>query len=174
MTNLFGYFLIAHVFGKLLGKYHEPGDLCFGYVIWYGLTRVLMEPLRSSDFQMGEDGYWSWVWSMIFVFVGTLLIVANHIVRLIIKKKKGAYKVKPYDTKLGIISTLAIVVVGAALTAVGAYLMSSNQFVQVVALNKFNVGIILLVLGASALITLGISLPILFNSTNKQSEPLGD
>jgi prolipoprotein diacylglyceryltransferase len=34
LTNLFGYFFIAHVFGKALGKYHEPGDLCFGYVIW--------------------------------------------------------------------------------------------------------------------------------------------
>lgn len=174
MTNLFGYFLIAHFFGKLLGKYHEPGDLCFGYVIWYGLTRVLMEPLRFGEFKMGQDGYWSWVWSMIFVFVGTLLIVVNHIVRLIIKKKNNKYEAKPYDTKLGIISTLAIVVVGGALIAVGAYLMSSNQFVQVVDLNKFNVGIILLVLGASVLITLGISLPILFNAKSKQPEPLGE
>ena len=170
LTNLFGYFLIAHVFGKLLGKYHEPGDLCFGYIIWYGLTRVLMEPLRSTEYQMGENGYWSWVWSMIFVFVGTALIVINHIVRLIIKKKKNTYEVKPYDTKLGVISTIAIVIVGGALVAVSAFLMSSNKFVEVVALNKFNVGIILLVLGASALITLGISLPILFNSLNNQPE----
>ena len=171
MTNLFGYFLIAHFFGKLLGKYHEPGDLCFGYVIWYGLTRVLMEPLRFGDFKMGEDGYWSWVWSMIFVFVGTLLIVANHIVRLILKKKNNQYEAKPYDTKLGIISTLVIVAVGGALLAYGAYLMSSNQFVQVVDLNRFNVGIILLVLGASVLLTLGISLPILFESLNRGAEP---
>ena len=174
LTNLFGYFLIAHVFGKLLGKYHEPGDLCFGYVIWYGLTRVLMEPLRSSDYQMGENGYWSWVWSMIFVFAGTLLIVGNHIVRLIIKKKKNVYKIKPYDTKLGIISTIAILVVGGALVAVSAYLMSSNKFVEVVALNKFNVGIILLVLGASVLITLGISLPILFESFKNQPEVVNE
>ena len=172
MVNLFGYFLLAHVFGKLLGKYHEPGDLCFGYVIWYGLTRVLMEPLRSSDFQMGENGYWSWVWSMIFVFVGTLLIVGNHIVRLIIKKKKNAYEVKPYDMKLGIISTAIIVIVGGALTALGAYLMGSNKFVEVVAYNSFNIGVIILVLGASVLLTLGISLPILFNANNKQPEPL--
>ena len=174
LTNLFGYFLIAHVFGKLLGKYHEPGDLCFGYVIWYGLTRVLMEPLRSSDYQMGENGYWSWVWSMIFVFAGTLLIVANHIVRLIIKKKKNVYKVKSYDTKLGIISTIAILIVGGALIGVSAYLMSSNKFVEVVALNEFNVGIILLVLGASVLITLGISLPILFESFKNQPEVVNE
>ncbi len=170
MVNLFGYFLLAHVFGKLLGKYHEPGDLCFGYVIWYGLTRVLMEPLRSSDFQMGENGYWSWVWSMIFVFVGTLLIVGNHIVRLIIKKKKNAYEVKPYDMKLGIIATAIIIIVGGALTAVGAYLMGSNKFVEVVAYNSFNIGVIVLVLGASVLLTLGISLPILIESFNTPVE----
>jgi hypothetical protein len=170
MVNLFGYFLLAHVFGKLLGKYHEPGDLCFGYVIWYGLTRVLMEPLRSSDFQMGENGYWSWVWSMIFVFVGTLLIVGNHIVRLIIKKKKNAYEAKPYDMKLGIIATAIIVIVGGALTAVGAYLMGSNKFVEVVAYNSFNIGVIVLVLGASVLLTLGISLPILIESFNTPVE----
>ena len=173
-TNLFGYFLIAHFFGKLLGKYHEPGDLCFGYVIWYGLTRVLMEPLRYGEFKMGENGYWSWVWSMIFVFAGTLLIVINHIVRLIIKKKKNTYEVKPYDTKLGFISTVAIVAIGGALAAIGIYMMNANKFVEIVELNSFNIGIILLVLGVSALITLGISLPILFNSLNKQSEPLGE
>ena len=169
-TNLFGYFLIAHVFGKLLGKYCEPGDLCFGYVIWYGLTRVLMEPLRYAEFQMGENGYWSWVWSMIFVFAGTLLIVANHIVRLIIKKKKNAYEVKPYDTKLGLISSIAIIALGGALTVIGAYLMSSNKFVEVVEYNKFNVGLIVLVLGASVLLTLAISVPIFIQAMNKPTE----
>ena len=171
MTNLFGYFLIAHFFGKLLGKFHEPGDLCFGYVIWYGLTRVLMEPLRYGEFKMGENGYWSWVWSMIFVFAGTLLIVINHIVRFIIKKKNNTYKVKPYDTKLGFISTVAVVAIGGALAAIGIYMMNTNKFVQVVELNKFNTGIILLVLGASVLITLAISLPILVESLNKGTEP---
>ena len=168
LTNLFGYFLIAHVFGKALGKYHEPGDLCFGYVIWYGLTRVILEPLRYGDFKMGENGYWSWVWSMIFVFAGTLLIVINHIVRLIIKKKKNTFEVKPYDTKLGIISTLIIVIVGGALLTTGLIMMTSNKFEEVVEYNLFNGGLIILVLGASTLLTLGISLPILFESFKNQ------
>ena len=168
LTNLFGYFLIAHVFGKALGKYHEPGDLCFGYVIWYGLTRVILEPLRYGDFKMGENGYWSWVWSMIFVFAGTLLIVINHIVRLIIKKKKNTFEVKPYDTKLGIISTLIIVIVGGALLTTGLIMMISNKFEEVVEYNLFNGGLIILVLGASSLLTLGISLPILFESFKNQ------
>ena len=108
---------------------------------------------------------------MIFVFAGTLLIVVNHVVRLIIKKKKNTYEVKPYDTKLGFISTVAVVAIGGALTAIGIYMMNTNRFVEIVELNNFNVGIILLVLGASVLITLAISLPILFESLNKGPEP---
>ena len=170
VANLLGYFVIAHVFGKALGKYHEPGDLGFAYVIWYGLTRALMEPLRSADYQMGDNGYWSWVWSMVFVLAGTLLIVINHIVRYIIKKKKTTYEVKPYDKKLGIISTSIIVIVAASLIAVGAFLMISNEFLDQVAYNNFNIGLIILVLGVSALTTLGISLPILIESFKKQRE----
>ena len=167
-SNLFGYFLIAHVFGKLLGKYHEPGDLCFAYVIWYGLTRVLMEPLRSSDYQMGENGYWSWVWSMIFVLAGTLLIVVNHLVRYFIKKKKNKYIVQPYDKKLGIIATAIIVLVGASLLVPGALLMINNTFVEKVEYNGFNIGLMLLILGVSALLTLVISLQILFAAKKNQ------
>ena len=170
ISNLFGYFLIAHVFGKLLGKYHEPGDLCFGYVIWYGLTRVLMEPLRSQEYQMGEDGYWSWVWSMIFVLAGTLLIVINHLVRYFIKKKKNTYQVQSYDIQLGIIATGVIVIVSAALLIPGILLMSSNNFVTKVEYNGFNIGLMLLILGVSALLTLAISLQILFSALKKQPD----
>ena len=167
ITNLFGYFLIAHVFGRALKKYLEPGDLCFGYVIWYGLTRVLLEPLRHPEFKMGPDGYWSWVWSMFFVAVGTLLIVINHIVRLVIKKKQNKLIIQPYDHKLGLISSIVIVVLGAALLSLGLYLMNSTGFIKVVEYNGFNVGLIILILGASVLLTLGISLSILITSLKK-------
>ncbi len=164
ISNLLGYFVIAHVFGKALGKHNEPGDLCFGYVIWYGLTRVLMEPLRSTDFQMGQNGYWSWVWSMIFVFAGTLLIVINHLVRYFLRKKKGEQVVAKRNNKLfGIVSSLIIIAVSAALIIPGALLMINNPFNAVVAYNSFNVGLIILVLGCSALLSLGISLPILID-----------
>ena len=170
--NLLGFFVLAHVFDKALHKYHEPGDIGCGYIIWYGMTRVLMEPLRSADYQMGDKGYWSWLWSMVYVIVGTLLIVINHVVRLIIKKKKNTYEVKPYDKKLGIISTVIIVVVSAALLAVGAYMMASNEFVAKVEYNSFNIGSMILVLGISAFLTLGISLPILIESMKKQNNAL--
>ena len=168
MINLFGFFLLAHVFGKALGKYKEPGDLGGGYVIWYGLTRVLLEPLRDNSFQMGENGYWSWVWSMIFVLAGTLYIVLNHVVRTIIKTKKGTYEAKPCDTKVGIISTAIIVIISAVLITIASILMTKNSFVTKVEYNGFNAGLMILVLGVSALTTLGISLPILFKSLKKQ------
>ena len=174
VSNLLGFFVLAHIFDKALHKYHEPGDIGCGYIIWYGMTRVLMEPLRSADYQMGDKGYWSWLWSMVYVIVGTLLIVVNHIVRLIIKKKKGTYVVQPYDKKLGIISTAIIIVVSGSLLAVGAYMMATNEFVTKVEYNSFNIGSMILVLGISAFLTLGISLPILFGGLNKQNEAFNE
>ena len=166
-TNLLGYFVIAHVFGKALKKFLEPGDLCFGYVIWYGMTRVLMEPLRSADYQMGNNGYWSWVWSMLFVLIGTLLVVVNHIVRLIIKKKKNLYEVKSYDRVAGIVSSALYVVLGFGLVGGALALMLSNKMETVVAYNAFNSGLMLLVVGVSLLLLLAISLPVLINSFKK-------
>ena len=168
IANLLGYFVIAHIFGKALRKYTELGDLCFGYVIWYGLTRVLMEPLRSTDFQMGLNGYWSWVWSMIFVLVGTLLIVVNHFVRFVLKTKNNAYHVRPYDKKLGIISSILIILVSLTLIATGGTLMNYHDFEAKVLYNGFNIGLILLILGISVFFTLGISIPILYGSLIKK------
>ena len=171
VVNLLGYFVLAHVFGKALRKYTELGDLGAGYIIWYGMTRVLMEPLRSASYKMGPDGYWSWVWSMIFVVVGTLMIVANHIVRHVLRKKNNTYHVKPYDQKLGIISSILIILIGSALIATGAFMMANNAFELKVCYNGFNAGLIVLVLGIAIVTTLGISLPILLSSL-KKSEPI--
>ena len=171
VTNLLGYFVLAHVFGRALRKYTEMGDVGFGYIIWYGLTRVFMEPLRSTDYQMGNDGYWSWVWSMIFVFVGTLCIVLNHIIRSVLRKKNNAYNVKENDKKVGIIGSAVVAVVGIALILVGALLMANNQFETKVTYNGFNVGLIILILGVSALLCLGISIKkILFANNKPQNE----
>ena len=164
ISNLLGYFLIAHLFGKALGKYYEPGDLCFAYVIWYGLTRVLMEPLRSADYQMGDNGYWSWVWSMVFVLAGTLLIVINHIVRYILKKKKSVFnKERPINRIIfsGVFMSVKLVIaLGLIITAI--ILMVLNEFKTEVAYSGFNIGLICLVSGLSLLISLVATLFTLF------------
>ena len=156
VANLLGYFVIAHVFGKALGKYHEPGDLCFAYVIWYGLTRVLMEPLRSADYQMGENGYWSWVWSMIFVLAGSLLIVINHLIRFFIKlKKKSFVSNRPINRIVfsGVFMSIKAII-GLGLIVVAIILMTSNAFKEEVAYNGFNIGLICLITGISLLVAI--------------------
>ena len=171
VVNLLGFFVLAHVFGKALRKYTEIGDVGFGYIVWYGLTRVFMEPLRHPSFQMGEKGYWSWVWSMVFVVVGTLCIVANHIIRSLVRKKRDAYHVEESDKKVGIVGSTAIAIIGIALIVVGAVLMANNQFQTVVLYNGFNTGLILLILGISIFLCLGVSLKkLLFAIKKPQNE----
>ena len=170
ISNLLGYFVLGHVFGKALRKYLEYGDVGAGYIIWYGMTRVLLEPLRDSSYQMGNNGYWSWVWSMIYVLVGTLMIIANHIIRNVIRKKKGELVVTPNDKNVGLIGSIIVAIVGGAILAGAIYLLTSNKFETVVAYNGFNIGLMLLVLGVSVLLGLAISLPIFFRSLNKEKE----
>jgi phosphatidylglycerol:prolipoprotein diacylglycerol transferase len=170
ISNLLGYFVLGHVFGKALRKHLEYGDVGAGYIIWYGMTRVLLEPLRDSSYQMGNNGYWSWVWSMIYVLVGTLMIIANHIIRNIIRKKKGELVVTPNDKNVGLIGSIVLAIVGGAILAGAIYLLTSNKFETVVAYNGFNIGLMLLVLGVSVLLGLAISLPIFFRSLNKEKE----
>ena len=159
LTNLLGFFVLAHVFGKALRKYTELGDLAFGYIVWYGLTRVFMEPIRDSAYKMN---FWSWFWSFAFVVIGTLLIVGNHIVRYIIRKKKGEFHAKKNAFNVGVISTLAIAAASLGLMIPGILTMVNNTFENTEPIfNQFNIGLTLFVLGISVFLCLGISIPIL-------------
>ena len=169
IVNVTGYFVLSQLFGKKLRKYVEFGDVGFGYFIWYGLTRVFMEPLRYGAFNMGPSGFFSWIESFGYVFVGIAAIIINHIVRDIIRRKNNTLHVKPYDKKLGIISSAIIIVISAAFIAVGAYLMSTGTFVNAMCYNQYNTGIMFLVLGIAVFCCLGVSLPILFNSLKGQT-----
>lgn len=88
MTNIAGYFAIRYGLGIGLKNVKQPLDMAFSYLIWYGLTRVIMEPLRDTSFNMGTDGNWSYIWGFVFVGVGILLIVGNHVIRYMLTKKK--------------------------------------------------------------------------------------
>ncbi len=159
IANLLGYFVLAHVFGKKLRKFTELGDLGFGYIVWYGLTRVFMEPLRDANYKMGEKGYWSWVWALVFVVAGVLAIVVNHIVRYILKKKADKFKAKKSDKMVGLISSLVILALSGVLLTFGVSLLTSNSFVPTLVFNGFNNGLMLLILGIAVLSTLGIAIP---------------
>ena len=147
LVNLFGYFVIAHLFGIKFSKFTAPGDLCFGYVIWYGYTRVFMEPLRDSSYNMGADGYWSWLWSLIFVAAGSLLIAINHIVRFILNKRKNIDS--PFSIRDNVAGGVTLLTLSLVFIVVGSVLMASNEGGLSIALNGFNIGVIYLVSGVS-------------------------
>ena len=157
-VNLLGYFVLAHVFGKALRKYTELGDLAYGYVIWYGLTRVFMEPLRSSSYKMGSEGSWSWIWAMVFTVLGTLLIVINHLVNYLLEKKKGEYHVKKNDKIVGLVSGGLLLVSGLLLFIFGLMsIVNNQQYKSMVNYNGYTIGWMMLVVGISLLVCLVIS-----------------
>jgi len=171
MINFFGYFVLAHLFGRKLRKYTEFGDLAFGYVVWYGLVRVILEPLRDKVDQMNT---WSWYWCFVFVIVGTLLIVANHVIRRIIRIKKNELVVKKNTEQVGIISTFAIVVAGCAalIPALSLILTNSYQYTEEkgLTLDGFNWGLILLMISVSILLCLAISIPKIVDGRKRRLE----
>ena len=154
-TNLFGYFVIAHVFGIALRKYTELGDLAFGYIIWYGLTRVIMEPLRDTSFNMGKNGFWSWIWSLVFVIGGALLIALNHLIRYMLKPRE-------INRKQYIIGSGAVFTTFLALFIPAIILMNSGAAQATLVLNKFTWGLILLALAIAVVLGLVITIPPLF------------
>lgn len=161
ITNMLGFFVLAHVFGKALRKYTQYGDIACGYIIWYGLTRVFMEPLRDPTFNMGNNGYWSWIWSLAFVSIGSLLIGINHLVRWILKPRD-------VNMKVYLIGTIAVSVVSVTLLTVGAILMGTGHFVQTLSFTQYNWGIICLFLGLSVLFSLLVTLPPFFIKKKEQ------
>ncbi|MCQ2802749.1 MAG: prolipoprotein diacylglyceryl transferase [Bacilli bacterium] len=163
IINLAGYFVIRYAFGKGLKKYIELGDLGALYLVWYGYTRTILEPLRHPSFNMGKDGYWSWIWSLGFIFGGMLLICANHVVRYYLNKKKNNAKLLNLSCKSWLISTISIFAVGLILVVIGSIVMSQNTYSKTIGLNAFNNGLIVLVSGVSIWCLLGVTLPSLID-----------
>lgn len=61
ITNLVGYFVIVYGIPKIFGKHLSKGDLFCLYIVWYGLTRVLLEPLRNAEFEYGNSLLTAWL-----------------------------------------------------------------------------------------------------------------
>ena len=162
VTNLIGYFVIRFAIGKGLRKYLELGDLAFLYIAWYGLTRVIMEPLRDTHFNMGNDGYWSWFWSFVFVVGAVLLIVINHLVRFVIEEKKGTGITIKNSFKKGMIAMLSFLAVSIIFIVLAIVFMSRGKFESFIAFNDFNNGLIFLVLGVSFLLMTCLACPYIY------------
>lgn len=86
ITNMAGYFIIYYAIRIPLKKHLSLGDLAGCYVSWYGLTRIILEPLRynaKNGFQY-DASYFS-AWGMLIG--GFLIIIALHIYDAIRWKK---------------------------------------------------------------------------------------
>ena len=143
--NVGGYFIIAELFGRKLRKYTELGDLAFGYIIWYGLVRALLEPLRDGNYNMGQDGYWSWIWSVCFIAIGMALIAVNHIVRYLIKKHFNPNEGKPNKNTPYIITLVIFGVIALSGLIAGIVMMSTSTLPTKLEFNQFTWGTFILI-----------------------------
>ena len=88
----------------LLKKKLAPGDILSSYFIWYGLIRIILEPLRDSNFNMGSDNSWSICNSLIYIITGVGGILCAHMYEAIkAKKDKG---LTPVWSSIAILATL--------------------------------------------------------------------
>lgn len=168
LSNLVGYFIIRFGVGQGLKKYIELGDQAASYIIWYGLTRVIMEPMRHTSYNMGNDGYWSWMWSIIFVLAGTFLIMANHLVRYIIRKKQNQPMIAKVNVPVSVGVSASIGVIGLALTILGMVFMLTSVQSNFLGFNRYNNGFIILTIGLGFLLILVCSVLYLLQGLKKK------
>jgi len=103
MVNLFGYFFIEYGIMNLFGvkqskkkDYHAGGSLVGWYISWYGLTRVILEPLRSQAYNMGENDDFSLVSAYVMVGGGLFIVLVCIILKILNSKGKFEYQWQKY------------------------------------------------------------------------------
>jgi phosphatidylglycerol:prolipoprotein diacylglycerol transferase len=90
LLSLLGYFVIVFALGKGLKKYLVKGDLAGFYFLWYGLVRVIMEPSRNAQFNMGTDNAWSICNSLVYIAIGLAVLMALHLHDYYVAKRKAS------------------------------------------------------------------------------------
>lgn len=82
--NLIGFFVIRFAFARIKKIGFGKGYQACAYFVWYGLARILLEPLRDPEFKNANSEYFGWVmFAGGFVLFG--ILVAIHYYRM----KKG-------------------------------------------------------------------------------------
>ena len=96
IVNICGYFIITRLVGKLLRKVWNFPDGTIGacYLIWYGIVRIIMEPMRYGESGQQDQFTQSWITAFVFVGVGLLIIgglcLYEYVILPKIKAKKTA------------------------------------------------------------------------------------
>lgn len=88
IVNICGYVLIVFVIKRFLKKYLKPGDLIASYLIWYGLVRIILEPLRDPAFKMGSGVMASQIMAYVFVVLGIGLFIGFYFLDKYLNKKR--------------------------------------------------------------------------------------
>lgn len=88
ITNLIGYFFIYFGICRGLGKYHAEGSGAGWYLVWYGATRALLEPLRSGTFQYDL----SISSSYFMIGAGLFIVLVFAILKYLREKKLWLFK----------------------------------------------------------------------------------
>ena len=92
VINIAGYFIIAYLVPFVWRKYRPKGALCGLYMVWYGIVRMIMEPLRDPSFNMGADGNWSFWNSLGYILLGLAFIGIMYLLDYLGKRKKEEVK----------------------------------------------------------------------------------
>lgn len=87
VLNLGGYFIIVYAVGKGLKKWLAKGDLCGAYFLWYGVVRIILEPLRDGKFNMGTDNSWSVCNSLVYIVIGVAIVLCSHLYQALVDEK---------------------------------------------------------------------------------------
>lgn len=100
IINIGGYFIIRYPLGRGLKKYLRQGDQVAMYLIYYGLVRIGLEPLREGfTLNLGSSeafGYLqSWITAFSMLIIGIGLMVGLRIFEKI-RRNKGK-EVKEYE-----------------------------------------------------------------------------
>ncbi len=74
--NLAGYFIIRYFCGKLLKCHVGLGYQSSLYLVWYGIVRIVMEPLRNSSFEYNQ----SYITAFVMMGVGVALFVMFFVI----------------------------------------------------------------------------------------------
>ena len=88
LLTLLGFILISLVIRKLYTK-RVDGELGAMYLIYYGLVRIIMEPLREEEYIMRVFGNVSLsiLTSALFIIVGVSIVILLEVFRKKLKRK---------------------------------------------------------------------------------------
>ena len=88
VLNLMAFVIVALALPRVFKNY-KNGDSTFAYFIFYGLIRIILEPVRNAAFIMGNSQAvnlfsTSVKMSLVFTLVGIVLLLSNHLVRQVV------------------------------------------------------------------------------------------